>query len=350
MTGNRGYIGSVAVPLFLKNGHELVGLDSDLYEQCTYGDGLGPANRITTIRKDIRDVSQADLADFDAVVHFAALSNDPLGNLNEELTYEINHRATTRLATLAKAAGVRRFLFSSSCSNYGAAGDNLLDETAAFNPVTAYGRSKVRAELDLVKLADDRFSPTCLRSATAYGVSPRLRFDLVLNNLVAWAYTTGRVHLKSDGSPWRPIVHIEDISRAFLAVVEAPRELVHKQAFNVGISTENYRIRDLAQIVCDTVPGSSVSFAADAGPDLRNYRVNCSKLAQTLPAFKPAWDARRGAQELYQTFVRYGLQLDEFEGPRYQRIGHLKLLLASGSLKETLRWPAEAPAVASGSA
>ncbi len=342
VTGHRGYIGTVAVPLFAKNGHELTGLDSDLYERCTYGDGLGAANDIPTIRKDIRDVERADLAGFDAVIHFAGLSNDPLGNLNAELTYQINHEATVRLATLAKAAGVQRFIFSSSCSNYGAAGDDMLDETAAFNPVTPYGRSKVKAELDLAKLADDRFSPTYLRSATAYGVSPRLRFDLVLNNLVAWAYTTGRIHLKSDGSPWRPIVHIEDIARAFLAVVEAPRELVHDQAFNVGISSENYRVRDLAQIVGETVPGASVSFAADAGPDLRNYRVSCDKIARTLPAFKPAWNARRGAAELYQTFVRRGLQLEEFEGPRYQRIGHLKSLLADELLDEKLRWRAAA--------
>lgn len=338
VTGNKGYIGAVAVPLFRKNGHVLTGLDSDLYERCTYGDDLGTANDIPTIRKDIRDVEQSDLRGFDAVIHYAGLSNDPLGNLNEALTYEINHEATVRLATLAKAAGVQRFLFSSSCSNYGAAGDDLLDENATFNPVTPYGRSKVRSELDLAKLADERFSPTYLRSATAYGVSPRLRFDLVLNNLTAWAYTTGRVHLKSDGSPWRPVVHIEDIARAFLAAVEAPRELVHNQAFNVGINGENYRVRELAQIVSETVPGSSVSFAADAGPDLRNYRVDCGKIAKTLPGFKPAWNARKGAQELYQAFVSRGLQLEEFEGPRYQRIGHLKALLADKALDETLRW------------
>jgi nucleoside-diphosphate-sugar epimerase len=346
VTGHKGYIGTVAIPLLAKSGHELTGLDNDLYERCTYGDGLGPANDIPTIRKDIRDVERADIVGFDAVIHFAGLSNDPLGNLNAALTYQINHEATVRLATLAKSAGVERFIFSSSCSNYGAAGDDMLDETAAFNPVTPYGLSKVKAEQDLVRLADSRFSPTYLRSATAYGVSPRLRFDLVLNNLVAWAYTTGRIHLKSDGSPWRPIVHIEDIARAFLAVVEAPRDLVHDQAFNVGITGENYRVRDLAQIVGETVPGATVSFADDAGPDLRNYRVSCDKIARMLPAFKPVWNARRGAAELYQTFVNRGLQLDEFEGPRYQRIGHLKALLADKLLDEALRWRPAASAKA----
>jgi nucleoside-diphosphate-sugar epimerase len=340
ITGHRGYIGTVAVPLFANAGHDLTGLDSDLYERCTYGDGLGAANDIPTIRKDIRDVRQADLVGFDAIIHLAGLSNDPLGNFNPPLTSEINYEATIRLAMLAKAAGVARFVFSSSCSNYGAAGDDMLDESAAFNPVTPYGRSKVKAELELATLADDAFSPISLRNATAYGVSPRLRFDLVLNNLVAWAYTTGRVHLKSNGNSWRPIVHIEDIARAFLAVVEAPRELVHNQAFNVGITSENYRVRELAQIVSETVPGSRVSFAEDAGPDPRNYRVNCDRIARTLPAFKPVWSARRGAKELYEAFVRHGLQLEEFEGPRYQRIGHVKSLLASRTLDETFRRPA----------
>jgi nucleoside-diphosphate-sugar epimerase len=337
VTGHRGYIGTVAVPLLVHAGHELVGLDSDLYERCTYGDSLGPADDIPQIRRDIRDVERADLVGFDAVIHFAGLSNDPLGNLNPELTYQINHEATVQLATLAKSAGVGRFIFSSSCSNYGAAGDHILDETAAFNPVTPYGRSKVKAEMGLAKLADSQFSPTYLRSATAYGVSPRLRFDLVLNNLVAWAYTTGRIHLKSDGSPWRPLVHIEDIARAFLAVVEAPRDLVHDQAFNVGNSSENYRVRDLAQIVSEIVPGSSVSFAADAGPDLRNYRVNCDKILRLLP-FRPKWNARSGAEELYSVFVHRGLRLEDFEGPRLQRIGHLKALLAEKLLDENLRW------------
>src|SRR5438132_8133481 len=312
VTGHNGYIGTVLVPMLLDAGHEVVGLDSDLFAACTFGDGI---RAIPDQRKDVRDVEVRDLRGCDAVIHLAALSNDPLGDLDPELTFEINHAASVRLARLAKQAGARRFLFSSSCSNYGAAGDDLLDEQAAFHPVTPYGISKVRVEQDVAQLADDTFSPTFLRNATAYGVSPRLRFDLVLNNLVAWASTTGRVYIKSDGTPWRPIVHIQDISRAVLAVLDAPRETVHNQVFNVGSSSENYQIRDLAEIVRDTVPGCRIEYASDAGPDPRCYRVDFSKLAQTLPHFKPQWNARSGAEELYVAYRKAGLRLDEFEGP-----------------------------------
>jgi nucleoside-diphosphate-sugar epimerase len=336
VTGHRGYIGTVMVPALLAEGHDVVGLDSDLYERCTFGHEHGIRD-VPWQRKDIRDIGVSDLERFDAVIHLAALSNDPLGDLNPALTHEINHLASVRLARLAKRAGVSRFIFSSSCSNYGAAGDAFVNEESELNPVTPYGISKVRVEQDLAQLADRDFSPTFPRSATAYGVSPRLRFDLVLNNLVAWAYTTGKVHLKSDGMAWRPIVHVEDITRAFLAILHAPRKRVHNQVFNVGRTEENYRIRDLAKIVEETVPGSSVEYAEGASRDTRCYRVESSKLPAVLPEFKPQWDARRGAAELYEAFERVGLTLEEFEGPRYKRVAHVKQLLDAGCLDETLR-------------
>ena len=335
VSGNRGYIGAILVPRLLERGHIVVGLDSDLYERCTFGH---EPLEVPMLRKDIRDVRRADLEGFDAVIHLAGLSNDPLGNLNAALTYEINHLASVRLARLAKAAGVQRFLFSSSCSTYGAGGDELLTEEAAFNPVAPYGHSKVLVERDVAALADDEFSPTFLRNATAYGVSPRMRFDIVLNNLVAWACATGRVLIKSDGTPWRPMIHIEDIARAFIAILEAPREVVHNQAFNVGQNKENYRIRDLAEIVRDTVPGCVVEYAKDGGPDKRNYRVDFGKIERTLPSFRPRWNARLGAEELYAAYREVGISVEDFEGPRYKRIDHIKWLLAEGLLDSDLRF------------
>ncbi|MGQ4647530.1 NAD-dependent epimerase/dehydratase family protein [Lyngbya aestuarii] len=340
LTGHKGYIGTVMVPMLLAKGHEVVGLDSDLFERSTFGEGI---QDIPELIKDVRDVEISDLEGFDAVFHLAGLSNDPLGNLNPDLTSEINHLASVHLAKLAKEAGVARYVFSSSCSNYGAGGEDWLTEESQFNPVTPYGISKVRVEQDVTQLADDNFSPVFLRNATAYGVSPRLRFDLVLNNLVAWALTTGRVYIKSDGTPWRPIVHIEDISRAFIAVLEAPRDLVHNQAFNVGRNEDNYQIRELADIVQETVPGCQIEYAKDAGPDKRCYRVDCSKIAQTLPEFQPQWNARKGAQELYAAYQKVGLTLEEFEGPKYQRIAHIQQLLSTGQLDENLRWRTKAP-------
>ncbi len=335
VTGHTGYIGVILTPLLETAGHEVVGLDSDLFVDCTFGKEP-PA--IPALRKDIRDVKPADLAGFEAVIHLAGLSNDPLGDLNPPITDEINHVATVRLAQMAKAAGVRRFIFSSSCSNYGAAGEEFLNEESPFNPVTPYGISKVMAEQGLAGLAGPNFSPTSLRNATAYGFSPRLRFDLVLNNLVAWAFTTGRVYLKSDGTAWRPIVHIEDIARAFIAVLHAPPELVHNQSFNVGRTAENYRVRELAEIVAETVPGSRIEMAKDARADQRCYRVDCDKIVATLPEFKPQWDARRGAAELYAVYQQIGLTLEDFEGPKYKRVDHLRQLLATRRLDEALRW------------
>ncbi len=335
VTGHNGYIGSVMAPLLLNHGHEVVGLDNFLFEQCTFGEDSAS---IPALRKDIRDVEVSDLEGFDALIHLAALSNDPLGNLNPELTFDINHLASVRLAQMAKEASISRFLYSSSCSTYGAAGDSFLNEDATFNPVTPYAHSKILAEAGIAQLADDDFSPTFLRNATAYGVSPRHRFDLVLNNLVAWAITTGQVYIKSDGTPWRPIVHIEDSSQAFITVLNAPRELVHNQAFNVGATEENYQVRELAQIVEKIVPGCRIEYAPGGEPDKRSYRVDFSKIKQVLPDFKPTWNAARGAQQLYDLYHRVGLTLEDFEGPRYKRIDHIKQLLGAGLLDTSLRW------------
>ena len=332
-----GYVGTVLTPMFMAAGHDVVGFDTDLYRSSTFGDDPDFAG-VDHVRKDIRDIETSDLDGFDAVVHLAGLSNDPLGDLNPALTDEINYRASVQLAERARDAGVARFAFSSSCSNYGAGVDDELTEESDFNPVTPYGRSKVDTEFALARLATDDFSPTYLRSGTAYGVSPRLRFDLVLNNLTAWAFCTGNVLLKSDGTPWRPIVHIEDMSRAFLSVIEAPRDLVHDEAFNVGRTSENYQIRDLAEIVARVVPGSKVEFASEAGPDTRDYKVNCDKIKDTLPSFEPQWTAEAGAIELRDAYTEVGLELDEFEGPRYRRVSHIQSLIESGRIDTELRW------------
>lgn len=335
VTGHNGYIGTILTPMLQERDHQVWGLDSDYFAHCLF---TGELPDVPGIQKDIRDLAADDVAGFDAVIHLAGLSNDPLGDYRPHLTEEINEKAAVKLAGLAKGAGVRRFLFASSCSNYGAGGADFLDENAAFNPVTPYGVSKAKVEAALHQLADADFSPTYLRASTAYGVSPLLRFDLVVNNLTAWAFTTGLVYLKSDGTPWRPVVHVGDIACAYVAALEAPRDRVHDQAYNVGTTTENYQIRELAEIVRDTVPGCRIQYAPDAGPDKRCYRVDCNRIARELHGFKPQWTARRGVEQLYDAYRQVGLTLEEFEGERYMRIAHVKKLVEEGLLDEDLRW------------
>ena len=336
MTGYDGYVGAVMVPILSSAGHEVIGLDNQYFDGCDFGD-YSPG--IKTIRADIRDLTPDQLEGMDAVVHLAAISNDPLGNLNPQSTYDINHKASMTLAELARAAGVKRFVYSSSCSVYGAASpDDVLDETASFSPVTPYAKSKVMVETDLKALGDESFCPVFMRNATVYGVSPRLRGDLVVNNLAGWALTTGKVFMKSDGTPWRPLLHVEDMSKAFLAALEAPREAVFNQAFNIGHEGENYRIRDVAEIVQKQVEGSVVEYDEGAGPDPRCYRVNFDKLARVLPDLELTWNVEKGVAQLLDAYRQMDLKQSDLEGGKYLRIKTISQHIDAGRLSEDLRW------------
>ena len=334
VTGQLGYIGVEMVPALRAAGHEVVGLDTGFYNECDF---IAPPDEVPNLDVDLRDVTADHLQGIDAVMHMAALSNDPLGDLDSKTTYDINLHASVRLAEAAKQAGVKRFLFSSSCSLYGAGGDGFLDENAAFNPVTPYGESKIRVEQALDKLADDKFSPTYMRNATAYGVSRRLRADIVVNNLVGHAITTGKVLMQSDGSPWRPLVHIGDIIQGFLSVLSAPRDAVHNQAFNIGRTTENYQIRQVANLVAEVVPNCEVSFASGATADIRDYRVSFAKAETKLPGYKPRWTVRTGIEELYEAYKRSGLTKEIWQGPKYYRLKTVRGLQERGVLDAELR-------------
>jgi nucleoside-diphosphate-sugar epimerase len=340
VTGHQGYLGSVLVPRLTAAGHEVVGLDAGLFADCTLGPEPEP---VPTLRADLRDVTaeQLEPAAPDAVVHLAALCNDPLGNLDAALTYDVNHAATLRLARAAKAVGARRFLFSSSCSLYGAGSDDApLAENAPFAPLTPYGDSKIRSEQDLAVLADDTFSPVFLRNATAYGFSPRLRGDLVVNDLVGNALLAGEVRLRSNGMAWRPLVHAEDIAAAFLALLEAPRDGVHGRAFNVCDSGENYLIRDVAELVREVV-GGVVTYESGAAADARNYRVSGDRIAREVPTFRPQWTLRKGIEQLAEAYERHGLTLDALMGERHQRLQRINALRRAGAIDESLRWTEE---------
>jgi nucleoside-diphosphate-sugar epimerase len=336
LTGNHGYIGSVCGQVLAGAGHEVVGLDTLFYRDCDLASAADPTT--PTMVADIRDVRPEHLAGFDAVAHFAALSNDPIGDFSPELTREINYEATVSFARAAREAGVRRFVFSSSCSMYGASSDEAVDESAPLKPLSAYAESKVRSEEVLADLAGPDFAPVSMRNATAYGVSPRLRVDLVLNNLVGWAHTTGKVKIMSDGTPWRPLIHVEDIARATLAAVEAPEEVVRGEAFNVGRDSENYQVRQLGDIVKEVVAGSEVEYAGTGDPDPRSYRVSFAKLAQAFPDLQLTWTARAGAEELAAAYRAARLTLETFESDRFTRLKRLRLLLDRGELDPSLRW------------
>lgn len=356
VTGHKGYIGSVLVPILVAKGYEVTGLDSGLFEACVFpsvqstsADKMAPQiswqdlfmDRCFNVVKDIRDITARDLKGFDTVIHLAGLSNDPLCRVKKRATYEINHLATIKLAVLAKTAGVRRFLYASTASGYDATGDQFVDEETGFRPVSAYEHSKIMGEKGLRALADASFSPVYLRNGTAYGLSARIRFDLVLNNFMAWCCCENMVYLKSDGSAWRPMVHVEDIALAFCAVLKAPLDTIHNQALNVGVTEENYQISELAQMIQSIIPDIQIKYADDAFQDTKSYRVNCDKIRRLLPLFEPRWTVHGGIEQLYRALKSGKVSQEDFEGTTFCRTKRIENLLSNNRIDETFRWRRE---------
>jgi len=337
LTGYAGYIGSVMTRMLEERGHAVSGIDALFFEGCDFGKLRIPVPQSGWLKGDTRNFSSSVLEGVDAIIHLAALSNDPMGELNPELTDEINHRATVRLAEKAIERGVERFIFSSSCSMYGIApGDSMLTEESQMNPITAYAKSKVDSERDLLAMTSPKFSPTFMRNATAYGISPGMRMDLVVNNLTGWAFTTKKIKIMSDGTPWRPLVHVEDICRAFIAALEAPTEKVRGKAFNVGMNGENYQIKDIAETVGRIVPDCEIELMNVAPADQRTYRVDFSRIESELPGFKPEWKLEKGIRQLYETFSEEGLTYDDFTSEKFTRLAHLKKLIEKNILDQQL--------------
>jgi len=337
VTGNNGYIGSMLTRLLLEKGYQVTGLDTNYYRGCDFSSYHYP--QIKQIEKDIRTVSKEDLENVDAVIHLAALSNDPLGSFDPKLTDDVNHVSTVRLANLAREARIRRFIYASSCSMYGIAGEDAVTEDARLAPVTEYAVSKVKSEEALARMADADFSPVFLRASTAYGIAPMLRCDLVVNNLVGWACTTGKIRIMSDGTPWRPAIHVEDLGRAYIACLEAPIDMIHNQAFNVGQNKENYRIRDMADVVKSIIPGCEIEYTYEHGPDSRTYKVSFDKISTILKDFfSPEWDINKGVRQLYEAYKAHGLTYEEFTGNKYVRLNQVKNLVRQKRLDRNLFW------------
>ena len=337
VTGHTGFIGSLLAPMLVEKGYEVVGIDTKYFdEDCEF---YAPKKGFLEIKKDTRDITEEDLKGAYAICHLAALSNDPMGDLDEQLTFDINHLASVEIAKLAKKVGVEKYIYSSSCSLYGIAdGDVALDETAEFNPVTAYAKSKVYSERDIVPLATDDFAVTFMRNSTAYGVSPKLRADLVVNNLVGWAVTTGQIKIMSDGSPWRPLVHAEDIARAFIAVIEAPKEVINRKSYNVGQTEENFQIRDIAKLVGEVIPNCEVIITGEHGGDSRSYRVNFDLIAKELPNFKPKWTLKEGIKEVYEAYKKYQMDDEKFNSKAFIRLKELQHLMSTNKINNKLFW------------